>query len=74
VTHYLMANVTAGVVRRPAFQEDRFDTRFEKLIIELGRLRVGASGGLRRAKGSKHTEQRGSGYHKTSRDYLWQNP
>src|SRR6266404_6581166 len=74
VTHYLMANVTAGVVRRPAFQEDRLHARFEKLIIKLRCVRVGTPGGLRRTKGSKHAQQDGRRHRETSRNYPWQNP
>src|SRR6266853_4563337 len=74
VTHYLMANVAAGVVVRPLFQEDRFDARFEKPIIKLRRLRVWARWGLRCNGRSKHPQQDSSGYHDTSRNYLWQNP
>jgi hypothetical protein len=69
-----MANVTAGVIRRPSFQEDRLNAHFEKLIIKLCCLHVGLAGGLRRSKRNKHAQQDGSRYNETSRNYLWQNP
>jgi hypothetical protein len=69
-----MANVAAGVVVRSLFQEDRLDARFEKVIIQLRLLRVGARGGLCRNGRSKHPQQDGSRYHETGRNYLWQNP
>src|SRR5882762_10355018 len=72
VTHYLMANVTAGVVVRPLFQEDRLDARFEKSIIKLRRLRVWARWRLRRNGRSKQPQQDSSRYHATSRNYLRQ--
>jgi hypothetical protein len=65
-----MANVAAGVVVRPLFQEDRLDARFEKSIIKLRRLRVWARWGLRRSKGSKHAQQDSSRQHETSRNHL----
>ncbi len=60
VTHYLMANIAAGVFVRPLFQEDRLDARFEKLVIKLRFLRVGTAGSLRGGKGSGNGQYDGS--------------
>src|SRR4029077_1063918 len=75
VTAYLMANVAAGVVRRPLFQEDRLDAGLEKLIIKRrprrrSRLRGGRLGGLLPREGSRRIECDRRRYYKTGKHSL----
>jgi hypothetical protein len=51
---YLMTNVATGVVCRTPLEEDRFDTRFKKIIVKLWPFYGGRPGGLRLSQRDDH--------------------